>query len=229
EEMPLHKEKPCFIFNQRTNALEGIRQALWLTKSKLTKGLSDQVLSLALNSANQIENQDERVEIAIRNGCFWDTTEERPSREKFCVALLKNLIHLCGSLQVSHPGLGRRILVEQCSLAGTWSRGRQNRPLLKSMAPLPVLAGEEEVKSTADHVLETFYPISPTIDLQFTKYTVQLCRFTGPTIILYKRYLKTYDQVFFLSALPLQIPSGLSGYKSKTFQKFLSLYLNGAV
>uniref|UniRef100_A0A4W5MAJ7 Mitochondrial ribosomal protein L37 n=1 Tax=Hucho hucho TaxID=62062 RepID=A0A4W5MAJ7_9TELE len=90
QEMPLtENQRPkrnesfvCILFNI-CSCVTGIRQALWLTKSKLTKGLSDQVLSLALNSANQIENQDERVEIAIRNGCFWDTTEERPSREKF--------------------------------------------------------------------------------------------------------------------------------------------------
>ncbi|XP_035643762.1 39S ribosomal protein L37, mitochondrial [Oncorhynchus keta] len=329
EEMPLHKEKSCFIFNQRTNALEGVRQALWLTKSKLTNGLPDQVLSLAENEANQIENQDDRVQNAIRHARFWDTTEERPSRDHFCVALLRSLIHLCGSLQVSHPGLGRRILAEKYSLAATWSRGEdlfqvrgQNGLLLNSMAPLPVLAGKEEVQSTADHVLETFYPISPTIDLQSVQvyeeqnhtgfkedypyphaHTLFLLEAGDTPVTLLPEQLRAKmimfafgnalarahtlhgtkpgvleqpivvqsvatngrmfqyvvfqlnttdlqadegvknqvwvenDQLLydFAKVRPLikkrvvQIPPGLSGYKPETFQKFLSLYLHGAV
>lgn len=34
------------------------------------------------------------------------------------------------------------------------------------MDPLPEVSGKQEVGDTADHVLETFYPVSPTIDLQ---------------------------------------------------------------
>lgn len=34
------------------------------------------------------------------------------------------------------------------------------------MDPLPEVSGKQEVADTADHVLETFYPVSPTIDLQ---------------------------------------------------------------
>ncbi|XP_010867371.1 39S ribosomal protein L37, mitochondrial isoform X1 [Esox lucius] len=173
EEMPLHKEKQCFIFSQSTNPLEGVRQALWLTKSNLTKGLPDQVLSLVNNKANQMENLDDRVQNAIRHACLWDTTEEEPSREKYCGTLVRNLLHLCGSLQATHPGLGRRIFAEKYSLAATWSRGDElfqvrgkNGLLLNSMDPLPVVAGKEEIQNTADHILETFYPISPTIDLQ---------------------------------------------------------------
>lgn len=44
----------------------------------------------------------------------------------------------------------------------------QNGLLLNSMTPVPVLAGEEQIQSTADQALETFYPIAPTIDLQRT-------------------------------------------------------------
>ncbi|KAK6302538.1 hypothetical protein J4Q44_G00268930 [Coregonus suidteri] len=298
-------------------------------KSKLTKGLPDKVLSLSENAANQIENQDERVQNAIRHARFWDTTEERPPREKFCVALLRSLIHLCGSLQVSHPGLGRRIMAEKYSLAATWSRGEdlfqvrgQNGLLLNSMAPLPVLAGKEEVQSTADHVLETFYPISPTIDLQSVQvyeelnhtgfkedypyphaHTLFLLEAGDTPVTLLPEQLRAKmimfafgnalaraqtlhgtkpgvlekpivvqsvatngrmfqyvvfqlnttdlqadegvknqvwvedDQLLydFAKVRPLikkrvvQIPPGLSGYKPETFQKFLSLYLHGAV
>ena len=37
---------------------------------------------------------------------------------------------------------------------------------MNSMAPIPPVASKEEILATEEHVLETFYPISPTIDLQ---------------------------------------------------------------
>lgn len=36
---------------------------------------------------------------------------------------------------------------------------------LNAKDPLPPIASREEVEATKDHVLETFYPISPTIGL----------------------------------------------------------------
>ncbi|XP_077073930.1 large ribosomal subunit protein mL37 [Siphateles boraxobius] len=175
EDMPLHKDKPCYMFNQRTNVLEGVRQALWLSKSVIIKGLPGQILTLAEDPANQIENQDERVQDAIKNSRLWDTTEPRPPRERFCPSLLHRLLHLCGGLQVTRPELAKRILAEKYSLAATWRRGEdvfqvrgQNGLLLNSMTPVPVLAGEDQIQSTADQALETFYPIAPTIDLQRT-------------------------------------------------------------
>ncbi|XP_036410497.1 39S ribosomal protein L37, mitochondrial [Megalops cyprinoides] len=175
EEMPLYKEKPCFVFNQRTSVLEGVKQALWLTKSKMIQGLPSQVLALAEDPANQIENQDERVQQAIRHARFWDTTDNRPARERFCPILLQDLLHLCRTLHVRHPTLAKRMLAEKYSLAAFWNRDAdlfqvrgKNGILLNSTSPLPVVAGKEEVASTEDHVLETFYPISPAIDLQRT-------------------------------------------------------------
>ncbi|XP_076838149.1 LOW QUALITY PROTEIN: large ribosomal subunit protein mL37 [Brachyhypopomus gauderio] len=174
EEMPLYKEKPCYIFNQRTNALEGVRQALWLTKSKVIQEFPAQLLSLVEDPVNQLENQDERVQNAISHARLWDTTENRPSRERFCPTLMHNLIHLCRGLHGAHPALTKRMLANKYSLSASWTRGEdlfqirgQNGLLLSSAAPLPVLAGQEEVEATAQYVLETFYyPISPTIDLQ---------------------------------------------------------------
>ncbi|KAA0719016.1 39S ribosomal protein L37, mitochondrial [Triplophysa tibetana] len=175
EDMPLHKDKPCYIFNQRTNVLEGVRQALWLSKSVLIKGLPAQILNLAQDPVNQIENQDDRVQNAIKNSRLWDTTEHRPPRERFCPSLVHSLLHLCDSLQGTHPKLAKRILADKYSLAATWRRGEdmfqvrgQNGLLLNSMTPVPVVAGDELIQSTADQALETFYPISPTIDLQCT-------------------------------------------------------------
>lgn len=172
-EMPLHKEKPCYVYSQRTSALEGVRQALWLTKTKLTSGLPAHLLALAENPANQIPDQDERVQNAIKHARFWDTTEERPDKNTYSNTLLLNLLHLCATLQASHPAIGRRILAEKYSLGATWKRGDDllqirglNGLLHNCMDPLPEVSGKQEVADTVGHTLETFYPISPTIDLQ---------------------------------------------------------------
>uniref|UniRef100_A0A3Q3XH85 Large ribosomal subunit protein mL37 n=1 Tax=Mola mola TaxID=94237 RepID=A0A3Q3XH85_MOLML len=159
-EMPLHKEKPCYVYHQRTSALEGVRQALWLTKTKPISGLPPQLLSLTESSANQIPDQDERVKNCVVVICIHNT-------------LLLNLLHLCATLKSTHPAIGRRIFAENYTLAATWKRGEdlfqvrgQSGLLHNCMDPLPEVCGKQEVSDTADHVLETFYPVSPTIDLQ---------------------------------------------------------------
>lgn len=37
--------------------------------------------------------------------------------------LMHRLLHLCGVLQVRHPGLAKRMLAEKYNLAATWRRG----------------------------------------------------------------------------------------------------------
>lgn len=172
-EMPLRKELPCYIFHQRTNALEGVKQALWLTKSKLIEGLPPGLLSLAQDPANQIPDQDERVQNAIKHARFWDTTDIRPHKQRYSKILLQNLLHLCASLHPTHPALGRRLFSEKYSLQATWNRGEDlfqirgmNGFLSTSMDPLPALLDSEQVEETKEHVIESFYPVSPSIDLQ---------------------------------------------------------------
>lgn len=175
EEMKMFKDKPCYIFSQRTSVVEGVRQVLWLSKSALIKEFPAQILSLAEDPANQIEDQDERVQNAIRSALLWGATDGQPPRERYCPMLMHRLLHLCGVLQVRHPGLAKRMLAEKYNLAATWRRGEDvfqvrghSGLLLNSMTPLPVLAGPEQIQGTADQDLETFYPIAPTIDLQCT-------------------------------------------------------------
>lgn len=172
-DMPLRKEQLCYLFHQRTNALEGVKQALWLTKSKLIEGLPPRLLALGQDPANQIPDQDERVQNAIRHARFWDTTQETTGQDRYSKMLLQNLLHLCASLQPSHPALGRRLFSEKYSLAATWNRGQDlfqirglNGLLCTSMDPLPTHSEPEQVEETTEHILETFYPVSPTIDLQ---------------------------------------------------------------
>lgn len=42
----------------------------------------------------------------------------------------------------------------------------QNGLLHNCMDPLPAAFGKQDITDTVDHILETFYPVSPTIDLQ---------------------------------------------------------------
>ncbi|KAF6720361.1 39S ribosomal protein L37, mitochondrial [Oryzias melastigma] len=172
-EMALFKEKPCYIFNQRTSLLEGVRQAAWLTKSQVNSGLPPKLLTLAESLESQAEDQSERVQNAIKHARFWDTTESRPNKRKYSKTLLLNLLHLCETLQSSSSAQRRRIFAENYSLSAMWRRGEdlfqvrgQNGLLQCSMDALPQVSEEKEISSTVDHVLETFYPVSPTIDLQ---------------------------------------------------------------
>lgn len=78
-----HINSRCHLSLHLSISLLGVRQALWLTKTKLISGLPPQLLALAANPASQIPDQDERVQNAIKHARFWDTTEERPGKEKY--------------------------------------------------------------------------------------------------------------------------------------------------
>ncbi|NWR71035.1 RM37 protein, partial [Centropus unirufus] len=87
--------------------------------------------------------------------------------------LFEDLIHLCRLMSAKYPVLTKRMLARNYRIAATWERESillqvrgLNGILLNSMTPIPPVASKEEVLATEDHVLETFYPISPTIDLQ---------------------------------------------------------------
>ncbi|XP_072919475.1 large ribosomal subunit protein mL37 [Hemitrygon akajei] len=175
EEMPLYKDKSCYTFQQRTKLLEGVKQTLWLTKSKLIDGLPKQIVSIAEDPAYRIEDQDERVQAAISHARFWSAPEIRPKRDRFCPVLMQNLLHLCRIQQPRFPTLGNRMLAENYRISVTWERESDlyricglNGMLLSSKQPLPAIAGEKEILSTENHPLPTFYPISPNIDLQQT-------------------------------------------------------------
>lgn len=55
----------------------------------------------------------------------------------------------------------------------------QNGILQNCMDPLPELSGKQEVADTGNHVLETFYPVSPTIDLQKVQVYQEAANSTG--------------------------------------------------
>ncbi|XP_025960776.2 large ribosomal subunit protein mL37 [Dromaius novaehollandiae] len=173
EHMPLRKERVCYVCHQWVRMLEGVRQALWLTKTKLVPGLPPGVLGIVGDPAAQLEGQDERVKQAISHACFWETTEVVPDRESYCPVLFEDLLHLCRSMTMKYPSLAKRMLARNYRIAATWERESfllqvrgLNGILLNSMAPIPPVASRDEVVATEEHALETFYPIAPTIDLQ---------------------------------------------------------------
>uniref|UniRef100_A0A8C8SVM2 Large ribosomal subunit protein mL37 n=1 Tax=Pelusios castaneus TaxID=367368 RepID=A0A8C8SVM2_9SAUR len=174
EEMPLYKERGCYVCHQRVKMLEGVRQALWLTKTKLIEGLPPKVLSIMDEPANQLENQDERVQNAISHARLWETTELIPGRENYCPMLLEDLLHLCRTMTCKYPALSKRMLARDYRVAATWEREPSillqvrgmNGILLNASNPLLPVASKDEILATENHVLETFHPISPTIDLQ---------------------------------------------------------------
>ncbi|NXF69475.1 RM37 protein, partial [Ciccaba nigrolineata] len=152
---------------------QGVRQARWLTKTKLVEGLPPPVLSIADSLAHQLEEHEERVKHAISHARFWDTVEVAPRRERYCPVLFEDLIHLCRLISVKWPSLSKRMLARNYRISATWERESillqvrgLNGMLLNSMAPIPPVASKEEILASEEYVLETFYPISPTIDLQ---------------------------------------------------------------
>lgn len=74
---------------------------------------------------------------------------------------------------MKYPSLAKRMLARNYRIAAVWERESfllqvrgLNGILMNSVAPIPPVASKEEILATEEHVLETFYPISPTIDLQ---------------------------------------------------------------
>ncbi|KAM6217601.1 large ribosomal subunit protein mL37 [Rhynchocyon petersi] len=172
-EQQLYKEQACYIFHQRCRLLEGVKQALWLTKTKLIEGLPEKVLSLVDDPRNHIENQNERVLNVISHARLWHSTEDIPKRETYCPVIVDSLIQLCRSQILKYPALTQRTCTKNYSFSTSWSRESTllqvrgaSGTRLHAKDPLPAIVSGERVEATKNHVLETFYPISPFIDLQ---------------------------------------------------------------
>ncbi|XP_042319202.1 39S ribosomal protein L37, mitochondrial [Sceloporus undulatus] len=173
EEMPAYKERPCFICHRGTRLQEGVKQALWLTKTKLVEGLPPQILSIMNDTAHEWEGQNERVQNAISRALFWVSTEELTPEEVNYSVLLEDLLHLCRMATTRYPLLTKRMVAQDYRVAATWEResillqvrGSLGK-ILNAMSPLQPVASKDEILATEKHTLETFYPIAPTIDLQ---------------------------------------------------------------
>lgn len=60
-----------------------MKQALWLTKAKLIKGLPPPILNIMNDITHQLEDQDERILNAISHARFWAGTEDDISFDKY--------------------------------------------------------------------------------------------------------------------------------------------------
>ncbi|KAL0613114.1 39S ribosomal protein L37, mitochondrial [Plecturocebus cupreus] len=145
------RDQVCYVFLQCCHLLRGVKQAFWLTKAKLIECLPEK---------NHIENQDERLLNLVSHACLWHCTEDIPRREACCPVIVDSLIQLCRFVpKIPHylpPGI-------ESLLQGHGSSGAHPECQRSSAPPI---SSREEVEATENHVLETFYPISPTADLQ---------------------------------------------------------------
>ncbi|XP_012877672.1 PREDICTED: 39S ribosomal protein L37, mitochondrial [Dipodomys ordii] len=135
-EHPLYKDQPCYVFHQRCRLLEGVKQALWLTKTKLIEGLPEKVLSLVDDPRNHIENQDERVLNIISHARLWHSTEDIPKRMTYCPVIMDSLIQLCKSQILKYPSLAKRIFAQNYALSTSWNRAEVRGLLLRLFARL---------------------------------------------------------------------------------------------
>ncbi|XP_075689139.1 large ribosomal subunit protein mL37 [Rhinoderma darwinii] len=172
QEMALYKEQPSYVFSPKCRLLGGVKQALWLTKSKLLEGLPQRIVNLCEDPAYTFPNYEELVHNAISNACLWSTTDEIREREEYCPKLLQSLLHLCQTQNCTYPSLSQRTFVENWKLATYWHKDStiyhvrgSNGLLMSAKTPLEPLASSSEIQATEPHVLDSLYPLSPAIDL----------------------------------------------------------------
>ncbi|CAH2311207.1 39S ribosomal L37, mitochondrial [Pelobates cultripes] len=173
EEMELYRERPSYVFHRSCRMVGGVKQALWLTKSKLIEGLPERILSICNDPAYQFSNHEQLVHNLINQACIWNNKEEQPTREEYCPKLLQGLLHLCRTQNSKFSALSERSIVENCRLATFWKRGSDtyhvrgiNGFLMSAKSPLTRIASDSEIQATEQHTLESLYPIAPAIDLQ---------------------------------------------------------------
>ncbi|XP_077133637.1 large ribosomal subunit protein mL37 [Ranitomeya variabilis] len=173
QQMALYKEQPSYMFNPKCRLLGGVKQALWLTKSKLIEGLPQRIVDVCEDPTYAFPNHQELVHNAISNACLWSTTEEIREREEYCPKLLQNLLHLCQTQNHIYPALSQRAIVENWKLKTSWHKDSTiyhvrgtDGSLMSTKTPLEPLASSSEIQATEQNVLASLYPLSPAIDLQ---------------------------------------------------------------
>ncbi|XP_053549962.1 39S ribosomal protein L37, mitochondrial [Bombina bombina] len=176
EQMKLYKEQTSYVFNQGCRLLGGVKQALWLTKTKLIPELPQRIQNIYDDPVYQFPDLEERVHNVISYSCLWHSTEDQPPREVYCPKLLQGLIHLCQTQTPAFSELRQRSMVENCRLAVSWQRESTiyhvrgiNGSILSAKTLLAPVASDMEIQATEPHTFETLYPLSPAIDLQEVK------------------------------------------------------------
>ncbi|KAB0386196.1 hypothetical protein FD755_001152, partial [Muntiacus reevesi] len=122
--------------------LEGVKQALWLNKTKLIEGLPEKVSSLTGDPRDHTEDQDEPVVNAISHAHLWHSTENILKRETYCSVIVDSLIRLYKSQMLKHPSLTRQIYAQNSISSGAQVNAKN---------PLPPIVPREEVEATENH------------------------------------------------------------------------------
>ncbi|XP_077985806.1 large ribosomal subunit protein mL37-like [Glandiceps talaboti] len=176
QEHPLYKEETCYMFTRNTRLLEGMKQALYLTKSKLMdEDIPPRLQQIA--EFVKIDNQEDEVRRTIEKSRIFDDPDiiNVPSK-RFSFTQLMSWVHLCSRVTPQYPKLLQRSLANDYNLAAPYYRGDAQihvrgriGTLITSKFPLLPLATDEEIQETSSHQLESLHPISHTIDLRLCK------------------------------------------------------------
>ncbi|XP_038066044.1 39S ribosomal protein L37, mitochondrial-like isoform X2 [Patiria miniata] len=172
-ENPHYHDDVAYLFTHDVSLQEGVKQALWLTKSKLMGNgqMPNQIQDLT--TSLEIPDMDQKVEQSIRQCRQYDTVNKFISMKRYSFTTTMALIRLCSLLGPQYPEILSRAQAPNYYVSASWTRENnviqvRGRPgmLMTSKNPLQPLAGLDEIQQTSDHTLETFYPLAPTIDLR---------------------------------------------------------------
>ena len=129
----LHKDQVCYTFHQCCRLLKGVKQALWLNKTKLIEGLPEKVPSLTGDPRDHTEDQDEPVLNAISHAHLWHSTEDIPKRATYCSVIVDSLMQLCKSQILKHSSLTRQIYAPKTCDPPP---GNKSLPWFRSVVPV---------------------------------------------------------------------------------------------
>lgn len=192
EDHPDYNEVPVLDFNPDTHLLEGIKQALILSKTQLMYGvpgiIEENIGALGL------PNEDELVKRYIMQANVWNPTKDKlPKRfnpnlprwkmkqeygipyEKRTQILLQNLLRLMSMNASKYPEiLSSRYLTKDHDFSTFYHYGGEKHIqisgkfnyLLNTNQPLSLFSSDDEIQQSSTHALPDLYPVSPLIDLK---------------------------------------------------------------
>ncbi|XP_035690915.1 39S ribosomal protein L37, mitochondrial-like [Branchiostoma floridae] len=170
-------DKPAHVFHPFTKVLEGEKQGLLLTKSKwMQKEGNNGTLPqhiMVLGNNITVPDYEQRVREAILYAHEHDTQDAMVSRNQSAQYIMSQLLYMCSTLTGQYPQLLDRRVVDGMDVTANWHRGEdlvQTKgkigTMMLSKSPLPPFANPDDIAETAEHELESIFPVAPIIDLQ---------------------------------------------------------------
>ncbi|XP_002736047.1 large ribosomal subunit protein mL37-like [Saccoglossus kowalevskii] len=172
EERPNYNEEPCYTYHSKIRVLEGAKQALWLTKSKMMAEEMPERLQLLADIVDMPNMEDEVLRSVKKCRIFDDPKSFKIHPERFSFTQLMAFLHLCTKITPQYPKLLQRSIGQDYHLSAPFQRGKdrikirgRSGSIITSKYPLLPLATDEEIQDTASFELESLHPIAGTIDL----------------------------------------------------------------